>query len=434
MAVLAAERPSSASTDEAAGAHAVAPAPQRTSIHRWRRRGAGVAVVLVIAVAIAGRTALVDSASSPSVPAPGTSPVAPPAAPLVTSPPTPASAAQAALDQVLPGLRSFVEQQRHLQFTSVPKTILLDDAEFVKRLDAGRMTDEERAAVRRLEEVLKAMGLLTPDADLAADQVQSSEEGVLGFYDPETKELVVRSNEVTPYARQVLVHELTHALDDQHFGLARPQMAETVEDHLAFRALTEGDAVRVQRAYVASLNDAERTQMSSAEQAIRDRQTVETQTAYYFNAFPYLDGPSFVTALAEAGGEDAVDAAFADPPRSTAEILIPERYRLHLRGARLSAPAIGAPAFDSGVVGALGLFLMLQSAVPIEDAARAAASWEGDLYVAWHDGSKTCVKARFLLDTPWDAAFTARVLDIWSRRQVDAHVEAPGTVIVQSCR
>ena len=48
----------------------------------------------------------------------------------------------------------------------------------------------------------------------------------------------------TAAVRAVLVHELLHALEDQHFGLDRPDLGD--EAFLGFQALAEGSAVRVE--------------------------------------------------------------------------------------------------------------------------------------------------------------------------------------------
>jgi len=70
--------------------------------------------------------------------------------------------------------------------------------------------------------------------------------GVVGFYDPETKQLVVRGTDTTPFTRRVLAHELTHALDDQHFDLNRQQLDKADDETgFGFSALVEGNARRV---------------------------------------------------------------------------------------------------------------------------------------------------------------------------------------------
>ena len=429
MATLTAEHPPAAATAvrPLAGLHPVPPDPEpRPPRRRLLLVGA---VVVALLLAALGRSALLGDGSDTAAPPTVTTPRAEP----VTD--APASPEATAVEAALPELQRFVSDQRDLEFLTPVDVELLDDEAFREELGVNEeVTELERDALKRFEGILKALGLLTPTADLARDMTTGAAEGVLGFYDPSTKQLFVRGTELTPLARSVLVHELTHALDDQHFDLHRPEMTEDIEDHLAFRALGEGDASRVEDAYVAAMSPEDRASVEQATTEVLDGATVEQQTAYYFDAFPYLDGPTFVTELAKQGGEAAVDAAFRNPPKSTAEILMPARYLAGVRGMRMTTAAVDGTSFDNGVVGALGLFLMLQSAVSPEEAALATVAWEGDSYLAWHDGDRTCVMARFVLATPWDTDFTARLFERWAAQQIDATITSAGIVEVTSCR
>src|SRR5207237_2371699 len=77
----------------------------------------------------------------------------------------------------------------------------------------------------------------------------------LGFYDPVTKKLYVRGVGGTPYARYVMVHELTHALQDQRFGI---NLAGKNDDQLlGAKAVLEGDAMRTEKAYLSTRTGAE---------------------------------------------------------------------------------------------------------------------------------------------------------------------------------
>ena len=428
MSTLTAEHPPAApaTVRPLAGLH---PIPPPAEPERPRRRALIGLVVLALLLAVVARSALLGGGSETAAPPAVT---VPPAEPVAEAPP---SAAAQAVEAALPELQAFVSEQRDLAFLAPVDVTLLDDEAFRDELGVNEeLSDLDRDALKRYEGILKALGLLTPNADLARDMTTGAAEGVLGLYDPSTKRLLVRGTELTPLARSVLVHELTHALDDQHFDLHRPEMTEGVEDHLAFRALGEGDATRVEDAYVAAMSPEDRASVEQAQSTVLDGATVEQQTAYYFDAFPYLDGPTFVTELAEQGGEAAVDAAFANPPRSTAEILVPSRYLAGVRGMRMTTAGVDGTTFDDGVIGALGLYLMLQSAVSPEEAALATLAWEGDSYLAWHEGERTCVMARFVLATPWETDFTAKLFERWAARQIDASITAAGIVEVTSCR
>ena len=82
---------------------------------------------------------------------------------------------------------------------------------------------------------------------------------MLAFYLPTKKKFFVRGTEVdTPNAKVTVAHELTHALQDQHFDLTKLEK-EAAKTHSsdALRSLVEGDAVRVQKLYLKTLPDAE---------------------------------------------------------------------------------------------------------------------------------------------------------------------------------
>src|SRR5437588_512232 len=82
--------------------------------------------------------------------------------------------------------------------------------------------------------------------DLGAAESSLLSNGVAGFYDPTSKTLVVRGEKPTPYVRQVLVHELTHALQDQYFSINRPDLDRADDERGdGLLGLSEGDAVRV---------------------------------------------------------------------------------------------------------------------------------------------------------------------------------------------
>ena len=136
-------------------------------------------------------------------------PVRPPRAPREARP----------LAEVLPELIDFVEVTRGHRFRTEPVVEAVDEATFLERFRAGVEGTEED--VRDAGVAQRALGILEPDDDPVAIQDDLGEQGVLGFYDPESKELVVRGDQVTPYVETIIVHELTHALDDQYFDLQR---------------------------------------------------------------------------------------------------------------------------------------------------------------------------------------------------------------------
>ncbi|MGH9282627.1 MAG: hypothetical protein ACRD0S_06790, partial [Acidimicrobiales bacterium] len=321
-------------------------------------------------------------------------------------------------------LEAFVAKERGLAFTAPVKVTLLDDAAFRRRL----LDDEERdqQEVEEVQRVLAALHLIDRDIDLGKTLDELFGGVTAGFYDSKTKELVVRGARPTPYVKEILVHELTHALEDQHFDLDRSELGD--EAFLGFLALAEGSAGRVEDAYRASLPTADRRAADREEQswagAVSDVPTV----VQLLLGFPYIFGPELVTAIVRAGGQRRLDEAFRDPPASTEQALDPPRY---LRGddpKPVPAPRADGTAFDDGEIGAFFLSLMLGTELDEDEAAGAVEGWGGDHYVAWREGRATCVRMTFVMDTPADTAELTGALAEWAGGRGDT-ADADGTTL-----
>src|SRR6478609_3187904 len=120
----------------------------------------------------------------------------------------------------VPTIAARVETLRGLRFTSrpVPQNVTPAQARREGLEDLDRSYPEARR--RADEEVLKLLGLIEPGVDLRSISASVFGEGVAGYYDPRSKRLRIVSG-TTPDAlsEMVLAHELTHALEDQRFGL-----------------------------------------------------------------------------------------------------------------------------------------------------------------------------------------------------------------------
>ena len=133
--------------------------------------------------------------------------------------------------------------------------------------------DRSYPAARRKadEEVLKLLGLIEPDVDLRTISASVFGEGVAGYYDPRSKRLRIVSG-TTPDAlsEMVLAHELTHALEDQRFGLGLVE-GESDDAALARLALVEGSAMLVMQQYLLRHIGAEQALERAARLGAADR-------------------------------------------------------------------------------------------------------------------------------------------------------------------
>lgn len=329
-------------------------------------------------------------------------PVARPTPAQSTSSPSPsAEVAPTAIAAFVPVAESFVEAHRGLTFKSHVKVTFLGDGEFQARLASTESIDAAAFVVEA--KVLHALGLLEGLPDLAKAERALQGASVVGYYDPKTKELVVRGVDATPTVRQVLVHELTHALQDQWFGIDRTAHNDDESD-LAFRTLVEGDAVRIQNEYIASLSADEKRQVQAGEASGPGPPADVPQVLLELESFPYIVGPRFTTSVVSVS-QDRLDAAFRSPPATTAEVIHPERFLAGQVAAAVDFPPAGGGVIDKGVIGELGLDLLMgrlasRGQLPRREAQTIGAAWNGDRYVAWDEGGATCVRTNFVMATP----------------------------------
>src|SRR6202041_2836721 len=92
----------------------------------------------------------------------------------------------------------------------------------VEKYAAGQMAKEEFTKTFAQEELsMKKLGFLPRDFNLKEFLVKSTGQEIAAYYDDETKEISML-NWVPPDRQEpILAHELTHALQDQNYDLAK---------------------------------------------------------------------------------------------------------------------------------------------------------------------------------------------------------------------
>lgn len=333
-------------------------------------------------------------------------------------------------------LSAFVEEQRERPFLRPVVVELLADDAFVTRLREDAEEDEEE--LDQTAGALTALGLLEPGEDLAAALEEALGAGVIGFYDPATDELVLRGSELTPKVRSTLVHELVHALDDQHFELERPAVDEAEDEAgFGFSALVEGNATRVEDAWVETLSEDERDQLEEeqAEDGARVGEIDVPQIVLQLISLPYAVGPDLVAALVDAGGEAQVDAAFDEPPTTSEQVLDPRAFLTDGEPPLpVDEPPADAEVVDRGVIGQAGVLLTLLEPLGQAGAQEAGQGWGGDRYVTWEAGGQTCIRMAYAADTPDDLEELADAWGEWAEDRPSGRVEAAGELVtVTAC-
>ena len=204
-------------------------------------------------------------------------------------------------------------------------------------VDKGKLTKQDKADIERAQGQLRAIGLIGPDVDIVDAMSSLQTSGVLAFYDPETKKITVKGKSIDdPATRVTVAHELTHALQDQHFDLQKLEK-EAAKAHAStpLRTVVEGDAVRIQDDYADSLSQAdqdayEQERSSTSEQARSevDAKGVPESLSVLFEA-PYDLGPTMLQAVIAKEGEHGIDGLFEHPPTTDASYLTPSTLLEH---------------------------------------------------------------------------------------------------------
>lgn len=338
---------------------------------------------------------------------------------------------ESAIEEAVPELMAFVEETRGLRFVRTVPVSLVDDDEFERELPGGRQGLGSERGASQFVAFLRALGL---DDDVDPGTVgEAARQGVAGFYDARRDRLYLRGVDPSPFVRLVLVHELTHALDDQHFDLERRNVKDTAELNTAFGALAEGSATAVERKYFETRSPAEPATIRAEGGGGGDQGDGLPSAVKALFSFPYQAGAAFVTAIERDGGTAALDRAYKAPPTTTEHILHPDRYLRREAAKQVDAPVADGQRVDGGVLGELWVNLVMRSVLPRQEGASAAEGWGGDRYVAWADGSRLCIRWQIVMDTPADTAQLLAGLQKWAARNPGATVAGRGPVVITNC-
>lgn len=258
--------------------------------------------------------------------------------------------------------------------------------------------------------MLSAFDFVAADYDLYGMLADLYGQGILGFYDAETAEFVVVSDdEVLDFNEQLThAHEFVHALQDQHYDLERlndPDLDS--EAAVALRAFAEGHATLIEGLYLDQINQ-------MPQEADVENQQLAEFPPFLVNqiSFPYQAGSLFVKALFDQGGLAAIDVAWANLPQSTEHILHPEQYLAGDEPQNVTLPplvdALGEDwaLLDEGTFGEFYLREYLSQRLDKNSVDVAAMGWGGDRYAVFWDDAKQMLAMvlRLAWDSPEDKA------------------------------
>ena len=305
----------------------------------------------------------------------------------------------------------------------------LHSEESLRSYIAERLQEEYPGdMLEREQRILAMLGLLPAGFDLASAVEHLYTSQTAGYYDPRKKILYLSESLSASFQIPTLAHELTHALQDQHFQIGdymNPDRERQEDDQqLAIMGLVEGDATGVMLATLSGSPGGESwTESVSLLQdgmlqglASLSDGTLPSYLIRLLN-FPYQHGTPFVARLYREGGWDAVSAAYQRPPKSTEQILHPERYApaedVPTQVSKLLLPdrITDHELYHHLVLGEFVTRLILEPGLGNEEAARAADGWDGDRVALYQSEGGDLLVWLSVWDSPQEAAEFALALE-----------------------
>ncbi|HUP04363.1 MAG TPA: hypothetical protein VMU19_10265 [Bryobacteraceae bacterium] len=258
-----------------------------------------------------------------------------------------------------------------------------------KRLKDGASPEELRAQ----ELVLRKFGFIPKDFDLAKATIDLLTEQAAAYYDYNRRKLFIIESTPSDNQEPVLAHELSHALADQHFHLAKyiRKGNDNDDEANARMAVMEGQATWLMSEYIArrmgrTLKDSpDLVAMMSSPNAGADGQyPVLDRSPLYVRLslmFPYTKGMLFQNALVQRDGEQAFAQPFLHPPASTQQILHPDAYFNSVQPTKPALPKEALPrgykGLVSGTMGEDDYAILMEQYAGKSEAAEIAPHWRG---------------------------------------------------------
>jgi hypothetical protein len=391
----------------------------------------------LLAGTICGQTAsgVAESQEQKSAGGRARAPQAAAAAPQKTISPQEAKELFKSVDEIL----DFASQETKLPIKEAVKRRLVDREEVQSYVETSMKEDKDTQRLARSEIVLKKFGLLPRNFELQSFLVALLKEQVAGYYDPKTKTVNLLNWVDADSQRPVLAHELTHALQDQSFGLEKwlragaeesnhigdptPDDILTDEVQAARQAVVEGQAMVTLLDYSLaplgkSLLDAPQiAEVLKQGMLAGTADTPTFQSAPIFLkdtlTFPYRYGIDFSVALLNSGGKDlAFAGALKDPPRTTREIMEPQTYLAHeklepLKLLDFDRDFKGYDRFDIGAMGEFDVAVLVEQYAGADEARELYPQWRGGYYFAGRPKGDKSAPLGLLYVSRWSSAATA---------------------------
>jgi hypothetical protein len=241
-----------------------------------------------------------------------------------------------------------LQSLRGLAFKRPVPTVVMtaDEAELVMLDEIHRDYSDERLKIDGESGAM--IGLYPPGTDLKAETLKLLKDQIAGFYEPHRKEMILIQgavdigfrNRISEFMIQrdlvgemLLAHELTHALQDQHFGV--DEKLESLKDNddrqLAMKSVAEGDATLAGLGFVQGKTDDATVddlvgKLGQLPEQFADKSNGAPEALSTPLIYQYSSGARFVAQAFHRGGWKAVDQLYVYPPQSSQQIMHPVFY------------------------------------------------------------------------------------------------------------
>jgi len=294
------------------------------------------------------------------------------------------------------------------------------------------------------ELALKKFGLLPADFELETFLVKLLTEQAAGYYDSQQKQFYIADWTPVAVQRPAMVHELTHALQDQQVDLDRFLLSKELnqDEQMARGAVVEGAAILAMMQYVITRGNVKDLLQMAGGSDLSQYPVFNSAPPYLQESlmFPYTSGMLYMRWRVEKEGKAGYAAALKNPPRSTAEILHPGREPVNydnLRPPEVSPLPAGYTLLDTEVLGEMDIRVLLKQYAGEETARRLAPAWRGLRYALYEHESRS---ASFLVhrsrwrDAESAAAFAEayrKVLAAKGEKNAQVKVEADTVTVLE---
>jgi hypothetical protein len=294
--------------------------------------------------------------------------------------------------------------------------------EEIKAYLLQKMKEDKDADKRYADQKsMEKFGLLPKDYPLEQTLVSVLTEQIAGLYDPDSGEFFIADWTSPADERMVMSHELTHALQDQHFHINKWTDAAKPNDdgELARDAVVEGSALAAMLDYVLrgkgsvrDLGDLDPAMLmgdpTSSPELSKAPKVLQDELL-----FPYLAGTTFTqSVLKSSSGWPDFHKVFEKPPVSTQQIMHPDLYLQGVQPPKIALPKTDGviPAewkkLDENSMGEFGLQEIFKQFLEKDRSTTLAAAWAADRYALFENqkNKNTLLIFRVRLDNDADAA------------------------------